>query len=103
MNSTIYVSEVMEELRERNPRFHEAAYLFVISALHHVMDGLPVRRHISACELAEGVRELALDRFGPMARSVLEYWGIQSTADLGHVVFAMVECGILAQIGRAHV
>jgi uncharacterized repeat protein (TIGR04138 family) len=41
------------------------------------------------------VRELALERFGPMARTVLEHWGIHDTDDVGRVVFAMVEQGIL--------
>jgi uncharacterized repeat protein (TIGR04138 family) len=41
------------------------------------------------------VRDLALERFGPMARTVLEHWGIRATADLGDLVFALVECGVL--------
>jgi len=38
---------------------------------------------------------LALERFGPMARIVLEHWGICATEDVGGVVFALVEQGIL--------
>jgi uncharacterized repeat protein (TIGR04138 family) len=52
-------------------------------------------RHISGRELVEGVRELALERFGPMARTVLEHWGIHETGDVGDVVFALVDAGIL--------
>ena len=91
----MFDEEVLDRLRRRNPRFHEAAYLFVLSSLHHVIDGLPEPRHISGAELAEGVRALALERFGPMARTVLEHWGVESTRDLGEIVFALVECGIL--------
>jgi uncharacterized repeat protein (TIGR04138 family) len=36
-----------------------------------------------------------LERFGPLARTVLEHWGIHSTEDLGEIVFALVEAGIL--------
>jgi uncharacterized repeat protein (TIGR04138 family) len=67
----------------------------VLQALHHVIQSLEEPRHVSGQELAEGVRELALDRFGPMARTVLEHWGIHDTEDVGRVVFAMVEQGIL--------
>jgi uncharacterized repeat protein (TIGR04138 family) len=95
MNGIIIDEEVLDRLRERNPRFHETAYLFVLSALHHVIKGLEEPRHISGRELAEGVRDLAIERFGPMARTVLEHWGIRATADLGDVVFALVECGVL--------
>lgn len=91
----MFDEEVLDRLRRRYPRFHEAAYLFVLSSLHHVIDGLPEPRHISGAELAEGARELALERFGPMARTVLEHWGVESTRDLGEIVFALVECGIL--------
>ena len=41
------------------------------------------------------VRDLALARYGLMARTVLEHWGIHSTDDLGEIVFAMVDCGVL--------
>lgn len=91
----VFADEVLDRLRERHPRYHETAYLFILSSLHHVIEGLPEPRHISGRELAEGARELALRRFGPMARTVLEHWGIEQTSDLGEIVFALVECGVL--------
>jgi uncharacterized repeat protein (TIGR04138 family) len=30
-----------------------------------------------------------------MAKTVLEHWGIHRTQDLGDIVFALVDCGIL--------
>ena len=87
--------EILYRLQERNPRFHEKAYLFLLSALHEVLEGLEEPRHISGEELAKGVRGLALKQYGPMARTVLAHWGIHSTEDLGDIVFAMVECGVL--------
>ncbi len=95
MSHAVFDEEVMERLRERNPRYHEMAYLFVLSALHHVIEQLPEPRHISGRELAEGIRDLAIERFGPMARTVLEYWGVRSTRDFGDLVFALVDCGVL--------
>jgi uncharacterized repeat protein (TIGR04138 family) len=90
-----FADEILEQLRERDPRFHGKAYLFVLSALHAVMESLDRPRHISGRELAEGVRRLALDRFGPLARTVLQHWGIRQTEDLGSIVFSLVDCGIL--------
>jgi uncharacterized repeat protein (TIGR04138 family) len=95
MSSLIFADDVLDRLRQRHPRYHDGAYTFVLSALNHVLEGLAEPRHISGRELAEGVRDLALDRFGPMARTVLEFWGIESTTDVGGVVFALVECGLL--------
>ncbi|HUP88568.1 MAG TPA: Minf_1886 family protein [Longimicrobiales bacterium] len=95
MSSIILDDNVLDRLRERHPRYLETAYVFVLSALHHVIENLPEPRHITGRELAEGVRDLALARFGPMARDVLEHWGVESTADVGQLVFALVEAGIL--------
>lgn len=95
MDVSLLDDATIDRLRDRNPRFHESAYLFVLSALHHVIERLPEPRHISGRELAGGVRDLAIARFGPMARTVLEHWGIRETADVGDIVFGLVECGIL--------
>ncbi|HUF75449.1 MAG TPA: Minf_1886 family protein [Longimicrobiales bacterium] len=95
MTDLQFADEVLDRLQERYPRFHARSYVFVLQVLHHVIQSLDEPRHVSGQELAEGVRELALDRFGPMARTVLEHWGIHDTEDVGRVVFAMVEQGIL--------
>ena len=90
-----FAGEILDKLQEKNPRFHGKAYLFLLSSLHRVMGDLKEPRHITGQELANGFRCLALDRFGPMARTVLQHWGIQTTQDLGEIVFALVECGVL--------
>lgn len=95
MNGIVLDDVLLDRLRERHPRYHETAYVFILSALHHVIEHLPEPRHISGAELAGGVRDLAIERFGPMARTVLEHWGIQSTSDVGDIVFALIECGVL--------
>lgn len=89
--------DVLVQLRERNPGFDTRAYLLVLYALTHAMRGLPERRHISGRELSEAVREVALERFGLLTRTVLAHWGIRSTEDLGQVVFALVESGVLVK------
>ena len=95
MNDPQIAQDILVRLHGRNPRYHGNAYLFVLSALQSVSDSLEKRRHISGTELAQGVRRLALEQFGPMARTVLEYWGVHATEDLGEIVFDLVDCGIL--------
>ena len=95
MTELKFAEEVLEKLQEHNPKFHGKAYLFMLSALHAVLAEMEEPRHISGEELAHGVRELALRQYGPMARTVLGHWGIHGTADLGEIVFVMVECGVL--------
>lgn len=49
--------------------------------------------HVTAGELLEGFRLQALKEFGPMTPLVLEHWGIRSCADIGRMVFLLVEAG----------
>ena len=85
----------MDRIRAREPRFHEGAYLFVLSALEYSQARLAERRHICGRELAHACRDLALERYGVMARLVLEHWGVRSTADIGDIVFTLVDLGLL--------
>lgn len=95
MTELQFADEVLDQLQQRNPRFHVRSYGFVLQALHTVIQSLDEPRHLSGRELTEGVRELAIGQYGPLARTVLEHWGIHETEDVGRVVFAMVEQGIL--------
>jgi uncharacterized repeat protein (TIGR04138 family) len=87
---------VMEQIRQRESRYEEGAYLFVLAALEYSQAQLQERRHITGRELAVACRDLAIDRYGIMARIVLERWGIASTDDIGSVVFTLVDLGFLA-------
>jgi len=95
MNGIILDDQLLDQLRTQHPEYNDAVYAFVLAALHHVIQNLPEPRHISGTELAMGVRDLAIERFGPMARTVLEHWGIHSTTDIGRIVFALVDARVL--------
>ena len=86
---------IMDRIRLREQRFDERAYLFVLGALEYCQQHLTERRHISGRELAFACRDLALERFGVLARVVLEHWGVRSSADIGDVVFTLVELELL--------
>ncbi len=98
MSGLAFREGVMDRIRVRESRYDEQAYLFILSALEYVQTKLDVRRHITASELSHACRELALERYGLMARIVLERWGIHTTADFGEVVFALVDLGFLAKL-----
>ncbi len=86
---------IMDRIRMREPRFHEHAYLFVLSALEFCQQRMSQRRHITGGELAFACRELALERYGVMAKLVLDHWGIRSTSDIGDIVFTLVDLQLL--------
>ena len=95
MSGLAFRDGIMDQIKVREPRFGEQAYLFVLAALEHRQSELEARRHINGAELARSCRDLALARYGLMARLVLEHWGVRSTADLGDIVFTLVDLGFL--------
>ena len=95
MSELSFRDGIMDRIRLRERRYDERAYLFVLAGLEYCQQHLTERRHITGQELAEACRDLALERFGVMSRLVLEHWGIRSTADIGHIVFTLVDLGML--------
>ncbi len=91
------LNETLGQLQRRNPRFAVEAYLFVLGGLHRKLAQLEQPRHISGAELAGSVRDLAIERFGLLARVVLEHWGVHSTEDIGEIVFLLVDHGVLTK------
>ena len=94
--------EDLEKILAKDHRYHRDAYLFVREALDHTQKvvakesrGQP--RHVSGQELLKGIRDFALEQFGPMVITVFEEWGVRSGQDFGEIVFNMVEAGLLAK------
>ena len=85
----------IEEILARVPAYKFEAYSFAMAGLHYAVSRLPKPRHVSGRELCEGLRDYALEQFGPLARTVLEYWGIHSTTDFGKIVFLLIEAQLL--------
>jgi uncharacterized repeat protein (TIGR04138 family) len=88
---------VVEQIREKDSRFKPEAYGLVMEALDFTMRRLGERRHISAAELLRGVCDHAKDRYGLLAWTVIESWGITSGRDVGTIVYQLIEVGVLAR------
>lgn len=89
--------EKLEQLAESSGRYRLAAFLFVLRCLEQCRRSLGRVGHVSGRELVESAREVALSEFGPMAKSVLNEWGIETTEDIGRIVFLMVEEKVLSK------
>jgi uncharacterized repeat protein (TIGR04138 family) len=87
--------EIIEGICEQDKRYKPDSYEFVMEGVRFSQVRLKKTGHVSGRELAEGIRELAIKKFGPMARSVLQYWGMTKTEDIGNIVFNMIEKKIL--------
>lgn len=96
-------NEVIRTIRQDDPRYARGAYYFLRQALDYSLKELHKRgdldcsNHLTGQQLLEGIRLFALDQYGPMARTVLEHWGVKKCDDFGNIVFNLVECRVLGK------
>lgn len=93
MNTDFY--EQVEKICQQDPRYKLDAYEFLMEGLFFTQKTLKKSYHVSGKELLEGIKQLALERFGPMTLTVLEHWGVKKTDDFGEIVFNMVNNSLL--------
>jgi uncharacterized repeat protein (TIGR04138 family) len=91
------LDDFLAPILESDKRYTVDAYLFVREGLDHTVRQLEKPRHVSGKELLEGIREYAILEFGPVTKRVLTEWGINNCLDFGHIVFNLVEHGLLGK------
>jgi uncharacterized repeat protein (TIGR04138 family) len=94
--------EVLEKMIAQDPRFAREAYHFTREALDFTQklisrENKGTVRHVTGQELLDGIRQYALQQYGPMTMTVLAEWNIKKCRDFGDIVFNMVESGLLAK------
>lgn len=92
--------DILDRIVEQDRRYQRDAYVFLREALEHTQKTVSKAskvqgRHITGQELLNGIREYALATFGPMAKTVLNEWGVNTCEDFGQIVFVMVENNLL--------
>ena len=96
----------LDELVRNDSRYAYEAYEFLFQALAFTQRQLgrnppegavEQEHHVSGPELLAGVRDLGLQEFGLMARTVFRMWGVNSTADFGEIVFNLIEAGLMSK------
>ena len=96
---------VVETICKEDPRYDRRAYAFVREGLDHTVRELRNKqresskrsRHVSGGELLEGMRDHAIAQFGPLAKTVLNAWGIHRCVDFGEIVFNLIEYGVFSK------
>ncbi len=53
------------------------------------------QRHVSGQQLCRSLRDLAIERWGHMARTVLGRWNIHASIDFGEMVYLMIRHGFM--------
>jgi len=95
-------NEVVEQIIEKDSRFGKDAYIFLKDALEYTIKQrkrgkVETGSHVNAAELLDGLRQHALKEFGPMVMTVFEYWGIRTSADVGQMVFNLINAGVFGK------
>jgi uncharacterized repeat protein (TIGR04138 family) len=102
---------VEEYMRTRRVRYEKEAYSFVQDSVSQAFSGSDESRspqlnrllaqllnppgHVTAADLLEIMRILAIERYGSNARAQLGAWGVTRSEDFGEIVFRLAEEGIL--------
>ena len=101
---TLDFDQTVEQITQADERYAADAYYFLRDALDHTQSKLKKEsssrkqpQHVSGKQLLEGIRDLALDQFGPMSLTVLHDWGLKRCEDFGEIVFNMVDYKLLSK------
>jgi uncharacterized repeat protein (TIGR04138 family) len=89
--------EKIEQIVDRDDRYKVAAYAFVMLALNYTVSKLHRSGHVTGKELLGGIKEFGIAQYGPMAKTVFNYWGVHTTRDFGEIVFNLVEHKLLGK------
>lgn len=90
------MKESLEQIARDDGRYDARALKFVYEGLAATVEKLREDedtdhpRHITGQELARGLAEVALQRWGRLAILVLERWGVHTTRDFGEIVYLMI-------------
>ncbi len=95
--------EQFEALLRKHHRYQPEAYSFVFDALQWTLtnivccDGETENKHVSGRDLLEGIRQFAIERFGPLASMVFYQWGVAQPEDWGEIVFHLIDHDLLGK------
>ncbi len=100
------INDPLAPILAADTRYARQAYHFLDEAVRYTVHMLGLDRpdvedrHVSGQQLLEGIRRLGLERFGYLARTVFESWGVMRTEDWGEIVFNLVEGRLMNKTER---
>ncbi|MCK9555160.1 hypothetical protein M0R36_05035 [bacterium] len=94
-----FLEILAQNIGDKHPYSIEA-YNFVIMALAFARKKIGSAGDVPASEFIKALGGYAEREFGPMARKVLEHWGLKSFKDFGEIVFNMSQWDLLEMSGN---
>lgn len=89
----------LQSLLRKYPKYDSEAYSFIYEALEYTkkLKAKKDRDHVAIRELLEGFRMYSIEQFGFLAKTVLNCWGIETTKDIGDIVFNLMEFDLIGK------
>ena len=82
----------LEDIAKEDGRYNAAAYKFVYDGLGYTIRNVASEpKHVSGQILCEGLRQVAVEKYGRLALLVLNSWGIKCTRDFGEIVYTLID------------
>ena len=86
------MKEKLEEIAREDGRYNSKAVKFVYEGLGYTAKKILAEpSHVTGQTLCEGLRKLAVEKWGRLAMLVLNTWGIKTTRDFGEIVYLMIK------------
>ena len=84
----------LEQITKEDSRYNPSVIRFVYEGLGQTVQNVTtIPPHVNGQTLCEGLKKLAVDRWGRLAMLVLNSWGVKTTRDFGEIVFLLVKNG----------
>ena len=81
----------LDDIAIADGRYSPAAFRFVYEGLEYTVTHVVAERgHVSGQTLCEGLRRMALDKYGRLALLVLKTWNVKTTRDFGEIVYTLI-------------
>ena len=81
-------------------RFVQEGLSHTVHARHGEVTEPDASHHVTGKDLCVGLRDVAWQRWGLLARLVLAKWNVLTTLDFGRIVFAMVDNELLQKTDK---
>jgi uncharacterized repeat protein (TIGR04138 family) len=86
------LKKTIEEIAEQDGRYNPKAVRFVYDGLGYTVKKLALEPgHVTGQMLCEGLRQMAVEKWGRLAMLVLNTWQIKTTRDLGEIVYLLIQ------------
>lgn len=85
----------INEFCSRTGKYAPDAYEFVTNCVFEQSDSMNPPRHLSALEVVQGIQKKLSADFGCLAGEVTAFWQMQTSNDVGEIVFDLIDLRIL--------